>query len=97
MHLNFKNEMLLIDLIPPTNPSEFSRLNFGSNGNECRVKGERMYMVSDDLTVEPLAMSSCLAVFDKLKICVEEVELQVGLEEVSFLEKECVWLTYYVP
>lgn len=39
LHLNFKNDeiinMLLIDLVPPSKPSEFSPLNFGSTGNEC--------------------------------------------------------------
>ncbi|CAA0808585.1 Protein of unknown function (DUF674 [Striga hermonthica] len=54
------------------------------------VKGQTMYMVTDDLTVTPLSSTSGLSVFNSLKIPlskVKELELAVGLEEaLSILE-----------
>ncbi|KAH6785641.1 hypothetical protein C2S51_038096 [Perilla frutescens var. frutescens] len=79
---------LLIKSTVPTNfpitSNEFSHLNFDPDAKNHHVKGVRMYMVSNDLTVAPLAMTSCLYVINELKVSVsdvEEVELQVGLEE----------------
>ncbi|KAL6535896.1 hypothetical protein OROHE_012740 [Orobanche hederae] len=48
------------------------------------VKGSRMYMVTDDLTVTPLCMSTTLSILNLLEIPlsdVKEVELHMGLEE----------------
>ncbi|KAL7087073.1 hypothetical protein ACP275_13G042900 [Erythranthe tilingii] len=48
------------------------------------VEGPKIYMVSDDLTVTPLSMSSSLFVVNEMKIPlsdVEEVEVHIGLQE----------------
>ncbi|KAL6554123.1 hypothetical protein OROMI_019796 [Orobanche minor] len=48
------------------------------------VKGPKMFMVADDLTVTPFSITSALSVLKVLKIClsdVEEVEVNIGLEE----------------
>ncbi|GER43110.1 hypothetical protein STAS_19945 [Striga asiatica] len=48
------------------------------------VKGQTIYMVTDDLTVTPLSSATGLSVLNNLKIPlsnVEELELVVGLEE----------------
>ncbi|GER43102.1 hypothetical protein STAS_19919, partial [Striga asiatica] len=53
-------------------------------GNGNYVKGSTMYMVTDDLTVTPLCVTSSLSTLDQLGIPlsdVEELELNVGLEE----------------
>ncbi|KAH6756555.1 hypothetical protein C2S53_002120 [Perilla frutescens var. hirtella] len=63
------------DLIP---------LNFDPNINQNHVKGSRMYMVFNDLTVEPLGVMSSVSVIRRMKISlsdVKELELQVGLGE----------------
>ncbi|KAL6554102.1 hypothetical protein OROMI_019775 [Orobanche minor] len=52
------------------------------------VKGPKMFMVTDDLTVTPFSIASALSVLKVLKIClsdVEEVEVNIGLEEVLVL------------
>ncbi|KAL1555511.1 hypothetical protein AAHA92_11236 [Salvia divinorum] len=59
-------------------------LNFDPSENQSHVRGSRMYMVSDDLTVTPLSITSSVSVINKMKVPlsdVEEVELKVGLEE----------------
>ncbi|KAH6788982.1 hypothetical protein C2S51_003988 [Perilla frutescens var. frutescens] len=64
--------------------NEFYHLNFDPSDNQSHVKEVRMYMVSDDLNVAPLSVTSCLSTLDGLKISlsdVKELELQVGLEE----------------
>ncbi|KAI3457332.1 hypothetical protein Pfo_013995 [Paulownia fortunei] len=48
------------------------------------VKGPIMYMVTDNLTVKPLCMTSSLSILNKLKIPlsdVKELELHIGLKE----------------
>ncbi|KAL8473485.1 hypothetical protein ACS0TY_030352 [Phlomoides rotata] len=48
------------------------------------VEGSRTYMVTDDLTVTRLCVSTSLSVLNEMKVSlsdVEEVELQIGLEE----------------
>ncbi|CAA0808590.1 Protein of unknown function (DUF674 [Striga hermonthica] len=53
-------------------------------GNGNYVKGPTMYMVTDDLTVTPLCLTSSLSILDRLGIPlsdVEELELKIGLEE----------------
>ncbi|KAL7087048.1 hypothetical protein ACP275_13G041400 [Erythranthe tilingii] len=48
------------------------------------VKGPKMYMVSDDLTVTPSSMSSTISVLNELKVSlsdIEEVEVCIGLQE----------------
>ncbi|KAL3635445.1 hypothetical protein CASFOL_019992 [Castilleja foliolosa] len=48
------------------------------------VKGQKMYMVTDDLTVTPLCMASSISVFNKLKVPfsdVKELKLDIGLKE----------------
>ncbi|KAL6529634.1 hypothetical protein OROGR_015257 [Orobanche gracilis] len=53
-------------------------------GDGKYVKGSRMYMVTDDLTVTPLCMSTTLSILNLLEIPlsdVKEVELHIGLEE----------------
>lgn len=64
--------------------NEFYPLNFDPTITVEHVKGSRMYMVSDDLTVTPLGMTSSFAVLNGMDISlsdIEELELQVGLEE----------------
>ncbi|KAH6799715.1 hypothetical protein C2S51_036199 [Perilla frutescens var. frutescens] len=64
--------------------NEFSPLNFSQHGSKDYLEGSRMYMVSDDLTVLPLTITSSVSVINKMKISlsdVRELELQVGLEE----------------
>ncbi|KAL8474308.1 hypothetical protein ACS0TY_030950 [Phlomoides rotata] len=67
----------------PLSEASFSR---GSHlgRKQVLVAGSRMYMVTDDLTVTRLCMSSALSHLDQMKISlsdVEEVELHIGLEE----------------
>ncbi|KAL7147762.1 hypothetical protein ABFS83_06G128700 [Erythranthe nasuta] len=53
-------------------------------GQENFVRGTKMYMVTDDLTVTPMCMTSTLAILKKMEIPlsdVKEVEVQVGLQE----------------
>ncbi|KAL3830426.1 hypothetical protein ACJIZ3_019228 [Penstemon smallii] len=53
-------------------------------GKESYVKGPKMFMVTDDLTVTPLCMLSTISTLNELRIPfsdVEERELDVGLEE----------------
>ncbi|CAA0808592.1 Protein of unknown function (DUF674 [Striga hermonthica] len=61
-----------------------------STGNGNYVKGPKMFMMTDDLTVTPLCLTSSLSTLDRLGIPlsdVEELELKVGLEEaLSILE-----------
>ncbi|KAI3457331.1 hypothetical protein Pfo_013994 [Paulownia fortunei] len=48
------------------------------------VKGPRTYMVTDDLTVKPMCMTSSVSILNKLKIPlsdVKELELHIGLKE----------------
>lgn len=49
---------------------QFYDLNFCSSRKLCLVKEETMYMVSDDLTVAPLGMTSCLSLLNGLNISV---------------------------
>ena len=73
------------DYLTMSNHEIISHLNFDVRNHH--VKGERMYMVSNNLTVSPFAMTSCISVLNDLKISmsdVEEVDVQVGLEEVRF-------------
>ena len=56
------------------------------------VKGYRMYMVRDDLTVSPLEVTSGVSLIKELKISlsdVKEVKLQIGVEEVSCKYTSC--------
>ncbi|GER43105.1 hypothetical protein STAS_19943, partial [Striga asiatica] len=53
-------------------------------GNGNYVKGPTIYMVTDDLTVTPLCLTSSLSILDQLGIPlsdVEELEINIGLEE----------------
>ncbi|CAA0808599.1 Protein of unknown function (DUF674 [Striga hermonthica] len=64
-------------------PSTLLRLK-SPKGNGNYVKGPTMYMVTDDLTVTPLCVTSSLSILDRLGIPlsdVEELELNIGLEE----------------
>ncbi|KAH6796561.1 hypothetical protein C2S52_021115 [Perilla frutescens var. hirtella] len=64
--------------------NEFSPLNFSQHGSKFYLEGSRMYMVSDDITVVPLTITSSISIINKMKIPlsdVRELELQVGLEE----------------
>ncbi|KAL3635450.1 hypothetical protein CASFOL_019997 [Castilleja foliolosa] len=48
------------------------------------VKGQKMYMATDDLTVTPLCMSSSISIFKQLNVPfsdVKELELDIGLKE----------------
>ena len=68
--------------------NEYIPLNFDPSDNQFHVKGSRLYMVSDDLTITPLSMMSSVSVINEMKVPlsdVEEVELQVGLEEVRLV------------
>ncbi|CAA0808586.1 Protein of unknown function (DUF674 [Striga hermonthica] len=59
-------------------------------GNGNYVKGPTMYMVTDDLTVTPLCVTSSLSILDRLGIPlsdVRELELNIGLEEVLSILK----------
>ncbi|KAK6157294.1 hypothetical protein DH2020_011542 [Rehmannia glutinosa] len=52
------------------------------------VDGSRMYMVTDDLTVTPLCMTSSLSILNGLEIPlsdVKELEIHIGLEEVIYV------------
>lgn len=47
-----------------------------------------MYMVTDDLTVTPLGITSSLSILNGMKISfsdVEELELQLEVEDVRFI------------
>ncbi|KAG6419577.1 hypothetical protein SASPL_121799 [Salvia splendens] len=60
------------------------------------VRAWTMYMVSDDLAVAPLGLTSGLSVINELKISlsdIKEVELQVGLEEVLSILKAALTST----
>ncbi|XP_042008741.1 uncharacterized protein LOC121757273 [Salvia splendens] len=64
--------------------NEYIPLNFDPSENQFHVRGSRVYMVSDDLTITPLSIMSSVFVINEMKVPlsdVEEVELQVGLEE----------------
>ncbi|KAL1555514.1 hypothetical protein AAHA92_11239 [Salvia divinorum] len=77
-------------------PNQFSRLNFDPAVRNHTVKGPRMHMVSNNLTVSPLYMTTCISVLNELKISVsdvEEVEVQVGLEEGLSILKEALTST----
>ncbi|KAL9164824.1 hypothetical protein ABFS82_06G129100 [Erythranthe guttata] len=53
-------------------------------GQENFVRGTKMYMVTDDLTVTPMCMTSTLSILKKMEIPlsdVKEVEVRVGLQE----------------
>ncbi|KAL3830425.1 hypothetical protein ACJIZ3_019227 [Penstemon smallii] len=53
-------------------------------GGDSFVKGPKVFMVTDDLTVTPLCMFSTISILNGLKIPlsdVEERELHIGLEE----------------
>ncbi|KAH6756557.1 hypothetical protein C2S53_002122 [Perilla frutescens var. hirtella] len=90
-HKHLKSPWIKDLLIKPTiydpryvPPNEFFPLNFNPKRNQDHVKGSRMYMVRDDLTVAPLGLTSTLSVLNGLKISlsdVKEFELQVGLDE----------------
>ncbi|XP_042008755.1 uncharacterized protein LOC121757288 isoform X2 [Salvia splendens] len=76
--------------------NEFSRLNFDPDVRNHNVKGERLHMVTNNLTVSPLTMTSCIYVLNELKISVsdvEEVDVQVGLEEGLSIVKEALTST----
>ncbi|GER43111.1 hypothetical protein STAS_19942 [Striga asiatica] len=63
--------------------SNLLRLKF-PKGNENYVRVPTTYMVTDDLTVTPLCVTSSLSILDRLGIPlsdVEELELNIGLEE----------------
>ncbi|KAL3635457.1 hypothetical protein CASFOL_020004 [Castilleja foliolosa] len=48
------------------------------------VKGQKMYMATDDLSVTPLYTASSISIFNKLKVPlndVKELELDIGLKE----------------
>ncbi|KAL1560819.1 hypothetical protein AAHA92_10990 [Salvia divinorum] len=67
-----------------TSQNEYRFLNFNQHMPCAYVDGAIMYMVSDDLTVAPLGVTSGLSVINELKISLsdlKEVKLQVGLEE----------------
>ncbi|KAL3635446.1 hypothetical protein CASFOL_019993 [Castilleja foliolosa] len=54
------------------------------------VKGQKMYMATDDLTVTPLCMASSISIFKQLKVPfsdVKELELDIGLKEVLSILK----------
>ncbi|KAL3635461.1 hypothetical protein CASFOL_020008 [Castilleja foliolosa] len=53
-------------------------------GPENYVKGQKMYMVTDDLTVSPLCMASSISIFNQLKVPlydVKELKLDIGPKE----------------
>lgn len=59
-----------------------------SHPEQVFVAGSRMYMVTDDLSVTPLCVSSTLSLLDQMKISlsdVEEVELHIGYDDVNFI------------
>ncbi|KAL3635447.1 hypothetical protein CASFOL_019994 [Castilleja foliolosa] len=48
------------------------------------VKGQKMYMATDDLTVTPLCMASSISIFNQLKVPlydVKELKLDIGPKE----------------
>ncbi|EYU33999.1 hypothetical protein MIMGU_mgv1a018334mg [Erythranthe guttata] len=64
--------------------SGWFRANMFSRGRENFVKGTKMYMVTDDLTVTPMCMTSTLTILKKMEIPlsdVKEMEVHVGLKE----------------
>ncbi|XP_012841445.1 PREDICTED: uncharacterized protein LOC105961736 [Erythranthe guttata] len=66
--------------------SGWFRANMFSRGRENFVKGTKMYMVTDDLTVTPMCMTSTLTILKKMEIPlsdVKEMEVHVGLKEVT--------------
>lgn len=68
--------------------NDYLALSFDRSKTRCHVRGSGMYMVSDNLRVTPLSVSSGVSVINEMKVAlsdVEEVELQVGLEEVRFV------------
>ncbi|XP_047949641.1 uncharacterized protein LOC125198256 [Salvia hispanica] len=82
------------DYLTMSNHEIISHLNFDVRNHH--VKGERMYMVSNNLTVSPFAMTSCISVLNDLKIStsdVEEVDVQVGLDEGLSIVKEALTST----
>lgn len=65
--------------------NEYRFLNFNQHMSYGYVDGAIMYMVSDDLTVAPLGVTSGLSIINELKISLsdlKEVKLTVGLKEV---------------
>lgn len=65
--------------------NEYIPLNFDMSENQYHVRGSRMYMVSDDLTVKPLSITSSISAIKEMKISlfdVGEVTMEVGFEEV---------------
>ncbi|KAL3830428.1 hypothetical protein ACJIZ3_019230 [Penstemon smallii] len=72
------------EYLSPNSTSKSSVYFEDPKGKGCYVKGPRMYMVTDDLTVTPLCMPSTISTLDELKIPffdVEEVELDIGIVE----------------
>ncbi|KAL7086744.1 hypothetical protein ACP275_13G019900 [Erythranthe tilingii] len=64
--------------------SGWFRAKMFSRGRENFVKGTKMYMVTDDLTVTPMCMTSTLTILKKMEIPlsdVKEMEVHVGLQE----------------
>ncbi|KAL7086721.1 hypothetical protein ACP275_13G017900 [Erythranthe tilingii] len=67
-----------------TNGAKLFTIISSFKGKGDFVKEATMYMVSDDLTVAPLCMTSSLSILNRLNISftdVEEVEVHVGLKE----------------
>ncbi|KAK6157281.1 hypothetical protein DH2020_011529 [Rehmannia glutinosa] len=57
------------------------------------VDGSRMYMVTDDLTVTPLCMTSSLSILNGLEIPlsdVKELEIHIGLEEFAHTRSSAI-------
>ncbi|KAL3830427.1 hypothetical protein ACJIZ3_019229 [Penstemon smallii] len=72
------------EYLSPSSTSMLSAFYVDPKGEGCYVRGPRMYMVTDDLTITPLCMLSTISTLDELKIPffdVEEVELNIGLVE----------------
>ncbi|KAL7108723.1 hypothetical protein ACP275_06G130500 [Erythranthe tilingii] len=80
--MNQKKEWLSYS-IGKDNSGWFREMVF-RRGQENFVKGTKMYMVTDDLTVTPMCMTSTLSILKKMEIPlsdVKEVEVHVGLQE----------------
>ncbi|KAL8474302.1 hypothetical protein ACS0TY_030944 [Phlomoides rotata] len=70
--------------LPLCDPRKLSHNSLQKPDIPFFVGGSRMYMVTDDLTVNRLCISSTVSLLNQMKISlsdVEEVELHIGLEE----------------
>ncbi|KAL8477460.1 hypothetical protein ACS0TY_029666 [Phlomoides rotata] len=85
-----KNQNIKENLTKPMPPKYYYINSFLLMSGDARqsgrlfVEGSRTYMVTDDLTVTRLCVSSSVSVLNEMKVSlydVEEVELQIGWEE----------------